>query len=399
MVHSGGNTRVIRPRNRRALITSAASDLFYRRGYSRVGMSDIAEAVGIGPSALYRHFAGKQQLLMRVVLEQLEPFKTILGEFSPEASGIDPGDLDPLVRKLASAALDTRQLGVLWQRESRHLPDSDRDELKEQLRVVATQLARLARAYRPDLTDGAARFRAWCLFSVLTSPSYHRVELPRGQFEGLLRNMVVGVSEQPPGGESTVGAPPESLRLEYRASRRRLLLSAATRLFADYGYAAVTVEDIGAAVGIAGPSVYNHFGSKQELLNTVIIRGTSWLEMELERTLAGTSTVEDALSSLLRTYIGFAQDHRGFVDLLISEVDHMPDLERHRVRQTQHEYVSEWVALLREARPELDQATARVLVQAALTAANDMVRTGTIRDADALGRVGQALMFTTRPHP
>lgn len=382
--------RAARPANRRALITSAASELFYRRGYSRVGMSDIAEAVGIGPSALYRHFSGKQQLLTTVVLDQLEPFQTILESDAGDA------DLDTLVRRLASAALDTRQLGVLWQRESRHLSGDARDDLKEQLRVVATRLARLAQAYRPDLGDHAARFRAWCLFSVLTSPSYHRVDLPRGQFEGLLRNMVVAVSEQPPPGAS-VPARQVEVTLDHQASRRRLLLSAATRLFADHGYAAVTMEDIGAAVGISGPSVYNHFASKQELLNAVITRGTAWLEMELERTLATTTTARDALDALLRTYIGFAQGHRGFVELLISEVDHLPQLERHRVRQTQHEYVSEWAQLLCEDRRELDRPTARVLVQAALTAANDMVRTGTIRDPDAVLAVGRTLLYTTRP--
>lgn len=382
--------RAVRPANRRALIISAASGLFYRRGYSRVAMSDIAEAVGIGPSALYRHFSGKQQLLTTVVLDQLEPFQTIL------ESGTGTADLDPLVRKLAAAALDTRQLGVLWQRESRHLSGDARDELKEQLRVVATLLTRLARAYRRDLGDHAARFRAWCLFSVLTSPSYHQLDLPRGQFEGLLRNMVVAVGEQPP----NVSMPAEQapVALDHQASRRRLLLSAATRLFAEHGYAAVTMEDIGATVGITGPSVYNHFVSKQELLHTVITRGTSWLEMELEQTLTAAPSAMDALDTLLRTYIGFARSHHGFVDLLISEVDHLPQLERHRVRQVQHEYVSEWVELLREHRPELDLPTARVLVQAALTAANDMVRTGTIRDPGAVLGVGRTLLFTTRPH-
>lgn len=381
-------TRPTRPRNRRVLITAAACDLFYRHGYSRVGMSDIAEAVGIGPSALYRHFSGKQQLLTRVVLDQLEPFVETLVD-------VEPGDLDPVVYKLAAVALDTRQLGVLWQRESRYLPDAERAELRKRLRAVATQLARLARAYRPELTDEDARFRAWCLFSALTSPSYHQVELPRGQFEELLRNMVVAIAEQPPLAFHHDGAEPQPPLLQRRASRRGLLLSEATRLFAERGYAEVTTEDIGAAVGIAGPSVYKHFGSKHELLNTVITRGSSWLEVELERTLARTSSAEGALDELLRSYVTFALEYRGFIDLLVGEVAHLPDWERHRARQTQSEYVAEWVALLCELRPELEHPVARVLVQAALTGANDMSRTGTVRDAQAIVRIGKALMLAT----
>ncbi len=59
--------RGTRPANRRQLIIAAAADLFSRRGYAGVGMGDVAEAVAIGPSALYRHFRGKQDLLAAVV--------------------------------------------------------------------------------------------------------------------------------------------------------------------------------------------------------------------------------------------------------------------------------------------------------------------------------------------
>ena len=41
--------------------------LFSRKGYANVAMGDVAEAVAIGPSALYRHFRGKQDLLATVV--------------------------------------------------------------------------------------------------------------------------------------------------------------------------------------------------------------------------------------------------------------------------------------------------------------------------------------------
>ncbi|MEU6267820.1 TetR/AcrR family transcriptional regulator [Saccharopolyspora shandongensis] len=383
--------RNTRPRNRRALITAAAADLFYRLGYARVGMSDIAEAVGVGSSALYRHFAGKQQLLTRVVLDELQPFNAI-------AAQVADRDLDDVVAQLATAALDHRQLGVLWQREARHLPAEQRDALREELRGVATGLAEVARAFRPELTGEDARFRAWCMFSVLTSPSYHQVDLSRRQFEQLLRAMVVVIGSQPPQRFADRHEPDADQRAALfagRASRRRLLLAAAMRLFSDAGYTEVTTEDVGAAAGIAGPSLYNYFASKQELLGAVITRGNAWLEVELERTLASTPAADDALRELLGSYIGFAFDHGRFIDILVSEVNHLPDAERHRARQTQHAYVAEWVGLLCEARPGLDPVRARILVQAALTVANDMVRTGSVRDVEALSRIGSALMLST----
>lgn len=386
----GAARRAVRPRNRRDLITAAAGDLFHRLGYAQVGMSDIAEAVGVRPSALYRHVDGKQQLLVRVVVDEMQPFVDVLDDVRRD-------NADGVLSRLAATALDHRRLGVLWQREARNITGEAREELKDALRRVASGLGDLARAYRADLGAEEVRFRAWCVFSALTSPSYHRLELPRAEFEVVLREMVAIIVDQP----SLVEEPEPRRRdaglspgpTRYRVARRGLLLSAATRLFAEHGYAAVTTEDIGAAVGIAGPSVYSHFASKQDLLATVITRGEAWLEVELERTLAGAADAGQALDALLRSYAAFVSEDSGFIDILVGEVNHLPDQERHRARQIQREYVDEWVALLREVRPELDEVVAGVLVQGALTIANDMARTGTFRDLQAVVRVGRALLF------
>ncbi|MHA6799874.1 TetR/AcrR family transcriptional regulator [Bounagaea algeriensis] len=381
--------RNTRPRNRRALITAAAAELFHRRGYAQVSMSDIAEAVGVRSSALYRHFAGKQHLLTEVVLDEMRPLRA-------GAEHLAVSDVDRVVAELATQALDHRQLGVLWQREARHLPAAQRETLREELRGVARALERVARCRRPELSREDAWFRAWCLFSVLTSPSYHRAELPRGQFEHLLRAMLAVVLDQPPRRFTRPDERAEAQRhaaVPPRASRRRLVLSAATRLFSECGYTQVTIEDVGAAAGMSGPSLYNYFASKQELLNTVIMRGSAWLEVELERTLARHADPADALRALQHTYTDFAFDHGRFIDILVSEVHHLPDEQRHRARQTQHAYVAEWVGLLCEARSGLDAARARVLVQAALTLANDLARTGSARHLAALESTAAALML------
>lgn len=47
-------------------ILDAAEALFARRGYSGVGMREVAEAVGLGKSSLFHHFSGKVQLYAAV---------------------------------------------------------------------------------------------------------------------------------------------------------------------------------------------------------------------------------------------------------------------------------------------------------------------------------------------
>ncbi|WP_338703879.1 TetR/AcrR family transcriptional regulator [Streptomyces sp. Q6] len=57
------------PRSRRAEILAAAVPLFARDGFTSVTNGQIAEAVGIAPSALYRHYPGKVDILAAACLQ------------------------------------------------------------------------------------------------------------------------------------------------------------------------------------------------------------------------------------------------------------------------------------------------------------------------------------------
>ncbi|MBS2080005.1 helix-turn-helix domain-containing protein, partial [Mycobacterium tuberculosis] len=58
------------------------------------------------------------------------------------------------------------------------------------------------------------------------------------------------------------GAEAPNRRSQLKSDRRLKLLSAAERLFAERGFLAVRLEDIGAAAGVSGPAIYRHFPSK-----------------------------------------------------------------------------------------------------------------------------------------
>lgn len=72
-----------------------------------------------------------------------------------------------------------------------------------------------------------------------------------------------------------------------KAERRAALLAAAARLFAERGFDGVTLEDIGAAVGVSGPAVYRHVAGKQALLGAILVDVS-------ERLLAGGRAATDA---------------------------------------------------------------------------------------------------------
>ncbi|WP_372349566.1 TetR/AcrR family transcriptional regulator [Streptomyces sp. KL116D] len=72
---SGGSARPVElpvlpvPRSRRAEILAAAVPLFARDGFANVTNGQLAEAVGLAPSALYRHYPGKVDILAAACLQ------------------------------------------------------------------------------------------------------------------------------------------------------------------------------------------------------------------------------------------------------------------------------------------------------------------------------------------
>ena len=58
-------------------------------------------------------------------------------------------------------------------------------------------------------------------------------------------------------------------------TRREEILDAAAGLFADRGYHGVSIDDIGAAVGMSGPGIYRHFASKEDILAQMLLRISS----------------------------------------------------------------------------------------------------------------------------
>lgn len=59
----------LRARERRAVVETAAADLFAQRGYAGTTIADIAHAAGVTKPIVYRHFESKQHLVL-VLLER-----------------------------------------------------------------------------------------------------------------------------------------------------------------------------------------------------------------------------------------------------------------------------------------------------------------------------------------
>src|SRR5699024_4771393 len=62
-----------------------------------------------------------------------------------------------------------------------------------------------------------------------------------------------------------------------KEKRREQLLATAGRLFAERGFAAVSLDEIGTEVGVTGQAIYRHFQSKQDMLGILIGQASAHL--------------------------------------------------------------------------------------------------------------------------
>lgn len=388
---SAAPARGTRPHNRRALIITAASDLFHCHGYDKVSMSQVADAVNVSPSALYRHFRGKPQLLTAAVVQEMAPIRQML-ESSQEA------DLSTIAQGLVQAALESDRLGVLWLREARALPTEEYARVRNEVFCAVQLIADLIGSRRPSLTEHEARLLSLSLCSVLCTTSTHPKALPRTQYQQVLQEIILGIALITPSPAQQRPQRPASVGIRPTARRERLLERAAV-LFAEHGYAAVSMDDVGAREGLAASSLYRHFESKEQMLAAILNRGDEWLRYDMHRALRHAHNPTEGLSLLLASYVEFVFEHNSYVTLLLSESRHLSEQAREQNKQSQRDYIGEWVALARACEPDLQEAEARLRVAIVLSVANDLARTKSMRmlpeALETTKRFGRAIMLPT----
>jgi AcrR family transcriptional regulator len=197
-----------------------------------------------------------------------------------------------------------------------------------------------------------------------------------------------------------MAATPTRSRLS-KADRMEQALVAAHALFAERGYAAVTMDEVAAAVGVTKPLLYNYFGNK-ELLYIACMRssGDALVKMILE-TVGDASSPSDALNDGLRAFFAFLDADRAAWTVLFDEtLPHSGELADRvaKYRGRLIELVSE--SLLAQL-PARRRAAARIEVEALSTAllgaAEAMARWWLRTEATSAQEAAELLIATLDP--
>ena len=151
-------------------ILETALELFAQSGYLGTSMSDIAARLGITKAALYKHYAGKQEILDRIVqrMNELDAARAAAYEIPGAApEGFAQAYLNtPLdrIRAYSTAQFDH------WTRE----PFSA--NFRKMLTLEQYRDARLAQLYQVNLASGPVKYMA-AIFRTLTDSDETAMQL------------------------------------------------------------------------------------------------------------------------------------------------------------------------------------------------------------------------------
>lgn len=159
-----------------------------------------------------------------------------------------------------------------------------------------------------------------------------------------------------------------------KARRRAVLLSSAARLFAERGFDAVRLEDIGAAAGVSGPAVYRHFAGKAAVLTEILSTASFDLLEGGQDAAQHCAPGAETLAALIRFHADFAVAHRDVIRVQDRDMSALPPADRADVTRVQRRYIELWAQQLRHVHPDEDHATAVFRVQAVLGLLNSTPR-------------------------
>lgn len=84
---------------------------------------------------------------------------------------------------------------------------------------------------------------------------------------------------------------------------RDLILESAAQVFCKKGYNGATMSDIAKAVGLQKPTLYHHFGSKQEILAELLDRAMTIVTENMAQVMQQDFPPDEKIKIAMRTYL------------------------------------------------------------------------------------------------
>lgn len=338
--------------DRKAKITAAAAELFAAKGFAGAGIDEIGARAGVSGPAIYRHFRGKDAVLLAVVMEAVDAFELSVPESASTVEELASGPV--------SAALEHPERLVTYLRERHRLGGDALQDLDRRERQLFQPWLDAIRNRNPELRPQEIPRRLRALLAAMSVIAMHGDSVSRPDLDELLVASTAAFMLVPPTEPKARHEPTGGWALP--PSRRELILAAALRLFRERGYHGVSMDDIGEAVGVTGPTIYFHYKSKGDVLADAHERASIRSAVAVDDAVRRAVSASDALDRLARAQLTVAVDHADLIVVTSREVADVEANDRERFERRAADIIRVWVAVVGELRPELTPADVRTVV-------------------------------------
>ena len=135
-------------------------------------------------------------------------------------------------------------------------------------------------------------------------------------------------------------------------------------MYSASGFHGVSIDDLGAELGISGPAIYRYFSGKDAILAEMLVDISGRLLGGAHACVAEHDDPPEQLAALIDFHTEFALTEPELIAVQYRDLGSAPEWERRQVRQLQRQYVGVWVEVLQAVYPRVTEQRARSSAQA-----------------------------------
>ena len=131
------------------------------------------------------------------------------------------------------------------------------------------------------------------------------------------------------------------------ANKREIIFTAAAKLFRDRGYQATSMRDLAEAVDLKASSLYNHIGSKEEILKEICMANADKFSAGMQKILKLESSPLDKIKALIDLHINIAVNDYTSVTSFNDEWRHLGEPSLSDFKEKRKKYEREFLSIIK----------------------------------------------------